>query len=49
MSVKPHSREKRVVDKTVKVEKRTIDNKKKNKDLFSTLKGLFGAYKNNEK
>lgn len=45
MSVKPHSREKRVVDKTVKVEKRAVNSTKKNKDLFSILKGLFGANK----
>lgn len=42
MSNKPHSRQKRVVDKTVRVEKKSIDNKKSNSAL-DLLKSIFGT------
>lgn len=44
MSQKPHSREKRIVDKTVKAEKKTVERKTRTNDVGSVLKGIFGAF-----
>lgn len=43
MSGKPHAREKRVVNKTVKVEKKALDSNKNKKNNDSVLAKLFGA------
>lgn len=42
MSTKPHSREKKVVQKTVRVEKRKIENKN-NTNSNKILKGIFNS------
>lgn len=43
MSTKPHSREKRVVNKTVRVEKKDLNSNKTNNNE-SILKKLFGLF-----
>ena len=43
MPNKPHAREKRIVDKTVKVEKQKLNQKDSKKKTNSAIKNLLGS------
>lgn len=46
MPGRPHSREKKIVDKSVRVEKRPISSSKKVNNTAKVVKGIFGILKN---
>lgn len=43
MTTKPHSREKKIVQKAIKVEKKKIDSRKRNNSTNNIVKNIFSS------